>query len=314
MTDRTAIGVDVGGTKIALASVDAEGKMHFVKKYPTQAERGSAFVIDALIASLEDNIQQSGSQPSAIGIGIPGQVEEKSGTVLLAPNLDWHQVPFKAILEQHFQIPIFITNDVRAATWGEWRHGAGKGQQDIVCLFIGTGIGGGIISGGKMLTGANNSAGEWGHTRVSLDGPLCSCGSKGCLESFAGGWALARQARENPSLLLLKLCGQDVTKMDAHHIIDAANQGDPFSIHLVERALEALTASCISIVNALNPSLLILGGGLGEALPHLIEKVKEGIASSALPAARAACRVVPAQLKNDAGIIGAASLAREEYL
>jgi glucokinase len=141
------------------------------------------------------NLRQ-GASPPVGGSGSAGQIDPEHGMVRFAPNLGWHNVPFQSDLAGALGLPVVVTNDVRAATWGEWLHGAGKGCNDLVCLFIGTGIGGGVVSGGKMLSGCSNTAGEVGHMIINLHGPPCSCGSRGCFEALAGGWAIARQARE----------------------------------------------------------------------------------------------------------------------
>ncbi len=126
----------------------------------------------------------------------PGRWTRETGAVMFAPNLDWHNVPLRAEVEKACAIPVVVTNDVRAALWGEWLFGAGRGAGDLLCIFIGTGIGGGIVCGGKVLEGCSNTAGEIGHMTVDLNGPLCNCGNRGCMEALAGGWAIARRAHE----------------------------------------------------------------------------------------------------------------------
>jgi glucokinase len=180
-------------------------------------------------------------------------------------------------LTQTIGLPKVITNDVRAITWGEWLHGAGMGVNDLVCLFIGTGIGGGVVCGGRVLTGASNTAGELGHMTVDLHGPPCTCGNRGCLEALAGGWAIARRAlqaiNDNPAAgkALLKAAGlnQPIWPKDvnAKVVTDAARAGDPLAHLLVDEITQALIAGAVGLVNASNPSCLILGGGVLEGLP-----------------------------------------------
>lgn len=305
-----SIGVDIGGTKIAIASVDSQGKMHSHKIYPTQVERGSEAIIKSLAENIREICNEMKVAPEAVGVGLAGQISEKSGIVHFAPNLNWTQVHFGELLQNELQLPVKLINDVRAATWAEWKYGAGMGQNDLVCLFIGTGIGGGIVSDGRLLTGSSNCAGELGHMTIALNGLRCTCGNLGCLEAFAGGWAVARQAQESTkdNQFLLRL--SEGQKINARHIVEAALQGDPLSNQILNLATDALIAGCTTIVNGLNPSRLIIGGGFGHAIPGLLPRLQEGVRLSALIAAQTALEIIPAQLKNDAGVIGAANYAR----
>ena len=212
-------------------------------------------------------------------------------------------------------MPVHVLNDVRAATWGEWRHGAGAGAQDLVCLLIGTGIGGGVVSRGNLITGASNTAGELGHIVIDQAGPLCTCGNRGCLEAFASGWALAKAAtsaiEKEPKLAgaLLESVQGHVNDLTARHVVEVARTGDPLAFSLIENAQAALNAGCISIVNAFNPEKLIIGGGLGLSLPKIVENIEAAVAARALKAATKDLKVVQAALTNSAGVVGAASYA-----
>jgi len=184
-----------------------------------------------------------------------------------------------------------------------------------VCLLIGTGIGGGVVSQGNLITGASNSAGELGHIIIDKNGPQCTCGSHGCLEALASGWALAEQARaviekepKNAGALLESVQGH-VNDLTARHVVEVARTGDPLASSLIENAQEALNAGCISLINAFNPERLIIGGGLGLAIPHLIDNITHAVFEKALKAATSKLQVVPASLATNAGVIGAASYA-----
>lgn len=307
--DNAAIGVDIGGTKVAVACVDRSGRILESRKFPTQREP------QLLIETLVKTIKEMSQSPSKVGVGLAGQIVEKTGVVTFAPNLGWRDLPFQTLLQEALKVPVVIMNDVRAATWGEWKHGAGSGLNDLVCLFIGTGIGGGVVTGGELMRGASNCAGELGHMTIQIKGPLCTCGNHGCLEALAGGWALAMHAQlavqteTRQGERLLELCGGQVENISARTIVEASLQGDPLSQQIVERAIEALTASCVGIVNAFNPARLILGGGLGSALPQLVERIQEGVQRSSLTAAKESLTIVQSQLKNEAGMVGAASYA-----
>jgi glucokinase len=319
-----AIGVDLGGTKVEAAVVDAGGKILQRLKQPTRAETGPEAIM-AAIAAMVRQLQERGPQtpPAGVGVGVAGQVTAASGVVRFAPNLNWREVPLQDRLQTALNLPVVVTNDVRAATWGEWRHGAGQGTDDLICLFIGTGIGGGVVSGGRMLEGCTNTAGELGHITTDLNGPPCTCGHRGCLEALAGGWAIARRAREairdDPAAgqALIKAAGfkgpvapEDVS---AAVVAAAARAQDPLARTLVDEVARALIAGTISLVNAFNPCRLILGGGVMAGLPELTGRIEAGIRGAALNAATEGLEVLPARLKGDAGVVGAATLAIRSF-
>jgi glucokinase len=312
-----AIGVDLGGTKIEVAAVGCDGKVLERLIFPTKVH-GDPDATEAAIVEAVGQLKVKG-KPIGLGVGIAGQISPEDGSVIFAPNLEWSNVPICKQLGNKLGMPVVVTNDVRAATWGEWRHGAGKGCEHLVCLFVGTGIGGGIVSEGQMLEGCGNSAGELGHMVVDLNGPACNCGGQGCLEAFAGGLAIAREARErltgDASLgpVIVKLVQGDLEQITTRIIVDAYEEGDPLAIELIDRAAQALAAGCASIVNAFNPCRLILGGGVIEGLPVLIDRVQDGIDHYALGAATRPLTILNATLKNEAGTIGAATLAMEQF-
>jgi glucokinase len=317
--DRWAVGVDLGGTKVEVARVGEDGRIRQRVRHATDVDDGADRVIGRLVASVREMIRQGGSGGVGVGVGVAGQVEAVSGTVRFAPNLKWQEVALGDRLRDALEVPVAVTNDVRAVTWGEWLHGAGVGCDDLLCVFVGTGIGGGVVSGGRMLTGHRNSAGEFGHMTVDLEGPECTCGNRGCLESLAGGWAIARAAREavtedrTAGAVLLELAGGQLEEVTARTVADAFHRGDPLAARLVNRVTEALAAGAAGLVNAFNPCRLILGGGVVEGLPGLVERVERRVAGRALAAAVEGFQVLPAQLGNDAGVIGAAAFAMRTW-
>jgi glucokinase len=312
---RWAMGVDLGGTKVEVAQVGADGTMHQRLRRPTDVKDGVQAVEDEIVQAVRELEGEIGSTPAGVGVGVAGQVEAESGVVRFAPNLDWHNVALQSDLSRALRLPVVVTNDVRAATWGEWLHGAGQGCDDLICLFVGTGIGSGIVSGGRMLSGCSNAAGEVGHVVVALNGPLCHCGNRGCLEALAGGWAIARRAREaidaepEAGAAMLQMAGGQPDELTGKIVAQAFHQGDPLAQKLVDEVAEALIAGATGLVNAFNPCRLILGGGVMEGLPELLDRIDEGVRRQALAAARDPLQVLPAQLHNDAGVIGAAALA-----
>jgi glucokinase len=309
------MGVDLGGTKVEVARVHAPGTLIERLRRPTDVKDGVDAVEDEIVAAVRELEERAGSSPAGIGVGVAGQIEQDSGIVRFAPNLEWHDVPLQSDLSRALRLPVVVANDVRAATWGEWLHGAGQGCDDLICLFIGTGIGGGIVSGGHMLSGCSNTAGELGHIPIDLHGPECHCGNRGCLEAHAGGWAIARRAREaiagkpEAGARLLEMAGGRPDDVTAQIVAEAAHQGDPLAQKLVDEVAEALIAGATGLVNAFNPCRLILGGGVMEGMPELLDRIDGGVRQRALAAARDPLQVLPAQLHNDAGVVGAAALA-----
>ena len=194
-TEPPTLGVDLGGTKVKTAVVDVNGHILSVHKYPTHPEKGPERAIADLLTSIERCLSKTRQEAQTLGIGIAGQVDLK-GVVRYSPNLKWRNVPLKDMLEEKLKMPVVVTNDVRAATWGEWHYGSGKGVDDLIVLFVGTGIGGGVISGGNMIAGCSNTGGELGHITIVVDGRNCHCPNMGCLEAYAGGWAIAERAQE----------------------------------------------------------------------------------------------------------------------
>jgi len=318
MSDKTesclTLGVDLGGTKVETALVDASGNILSSHRQPTHPEKRSQEIIEDIVSCIKTCQKRVDKQARAIGIGIAAQVDP-SGVVRSSPNLGWHNVPLKSMLEERLEFPVYVTNDVRAASFGEWRYGAGKGVDDLVVVFVGTGIGGGIISGGLLLEGCNNIAGEIGHTTLIVDGRDCHCPNRGCLEAYAGGWAIAERAQEavqadpEAGKGVVSLAG-NVEKITASVVSQAYHEGDPLAFQLVRETTQYLGNGLVSTVNAFNPCLLVLGGGVVDGLPELIEGVEVIIGKRALKAAVEMLQVVRASLGGKAGIVGAAAMAR----
>lgn len=310
------LGVDLGGTKVMVAVVDDTGGIILSSRYSTNPQKGPDGVIADIITYVKDCIGRTSSEDIlALGIGVAGQVESSTGNVRFAPNLGWQNIPLKNRLEKGIGLPVIVTNDTRAATYGEWLYGAGQGVDDIIGIFVGTGIGGGIISGGRMLEGCSNTAGELGHITIRTDGRRCSCGSKGCLEAYAGGWAIAERAKEAVrhnaavGLHLLKLAG-GVDNITAAVLNKAYQDKDPLACQLVEETGMYLSAGIASIVNALNPCLIILGGGVVENFTIFIPMAEQGVKKLALKASSTHLKIVKAGLGEKAAVVGAAAMAR----
>lgn len=305
------IGVDIGGTKIEIVLIDSQGRLVEVYREPTGAEGPSSTI--HRIAKVVQQLQQKHAELTiaSVGVAIAGQVIPHSGIVVFAPNLAWHDVPFQNELHNLLQLPVSVINDVRAATYAEWLFGHGAGVQDFICLFVGTGIGAGIVSGGRMLTGHTNSAAEVGHMIINLKGRRCHCGNQGCFEAQAGGRAIGEIARaavaadpeKGKALLALTPEGNEMTTFE---VVKAAKAGDPLALSIIEEAVAALIAGIVSLANAFNPERIILGGGVIDGYPELIEKISHGVHQAALQVATRNLLLMPPKLEAHTVAIGAA--------
>jgi glucokinase len=272
-------------------------------------------VVEDIVACVKDKLGAVATKAEALGIGVAGQVDTETGIVHTSPNLGWEDIPLQQKLEDALGIPVTITNDVRAVLWGEWKHGAGQGIDDLVVVFVGTGIGGSVLSGGQVLIGDQGSAGELGHTTLIAGGRPCHCPNRGCLEAYAGGWAIAERAQEavrvdeTAGQRFIDLAGS-IDAITAETLDKAYEQGDALAKQLVEETGFYLGAGLTGIVNALNPRRLVLGGGVIEGVPVLVELVDAVIQQYAMEVARQHLSVVRSALGGDAGVIGAATLAR----
>lgn len=311
------LGVDLGGTKVETSLVDASGRIIASHRRPTDPEKGPDGVVTDVVTCVKTCLGEAGREARSLGIGVAGQVDRATGRVRYAPNLGWRDVDLQTRLEQALGMPVVVTNDVRAATWGEWRHGAGQGVNDLVCLFVGTGVGGGIVAGGHLLEGCNNTAGELGHLTIASGGRHCHCPNRGCLEAYGGGWAIAERAQEaiqsdaQAGQRLVSLAGS-VQEVSAATVAQAYGYGDSLAQRLVEETAYYLAAGVVSIVNAFNPCLLVLGGGVIQGLPALLSMIEKAVRANALETAVEGLHIVTAALGNQAGVIGAAVLARHK--
>lgn len=317
---RYAIGVDLGGTKIALGIVDETGKIIDKRRLKTDVQGGVQAIEREIVNCINDFRSKNCFSFKGVGIGIPGQIDLKGEIVLFAPNLYWNNVSLKKSLEKALQIPVVLMNDVRAITYGEWQYGAGRGCQDILGIYIGTGIGGGIVSGGHLLGGSTNSFGEVGHMTIDYKGPLCTCGKKGCFEAVVGGWGIAKNAQSainndktGSSSKILALAEGDIQKVSAKIVIDAYREKDPFAEILIKEVKQGLITGLSSLINLYNPQRLILGGGVLEGVPEWIPFLETEVKKEGLQAATQSLEVTKGILGEDAGIIGmAAAIFKKE--
>ncbi|MDE0399033.1 MAG: ROK family glucokinase [Candidatus Poribacteria bacterium] len=317
------IGVDMGGTKILSAVIDAEGNILGTAKVSTKADAGTSVVIDRIAASIQQAIGKSGvtaASIEAVGIGAPGPLDPETGVVIFAPNLGWRDVPLKAELEARVGIPTFVDNDVNVGTLGEHAFGAGKGVQNIVGIFVGTGIGGGIILHGELFHGASKTAGEIGHIIVKADGPKCGCGVRGCLEALASRTAMTKQLqkaikKKGKKSVISKLTDGDLSAIRSGVLAKAIRSNDKLTLKVFKKATKYLGIGIGSIVNFLNPEMIILGGGVVEALDDtFLDNIRAAAEKYALPNTLDGVQIVRAKLGDNSGILGAAALARQRFL
>ena len=312
------IGVDVGGTKIAAAAVDADGAIRHRARRETPAQDVEAITaaIAEMVQELAEATRSDGEQIGAVGVACAGFVDSAGTTVLFAPNLAWRDAPLKALLEQAVGLPIVLENDANAAAWGEFRFGAAREADDMLLVTVGTGVGGGIVSDGELLRGSEGVAAEIGHLRVQPDGHRCGCGNRGCLEAYASGSALVREARElvrggSPHAgALSDLCGGDPEQLSGQMVTQAAAAGDPAATELLADLGQWLGEGLASMVAVLDPGLIVIGGGVSAAGEMLLDPARAAFGRQLTGRGhRRQAQVVVATLGNDAGMIGAADLA-----
>lgn len=309
------IGIDVGGTKIAAGVVGPDGRIGdraFRDTPATSVDEIAAAIIEAAGELI------TGHEVDAVGIGAAGFISSDRSTVLFAPNLAWRDEPLGARVAEALDVPVVVENDANAAAWGEFAFGAAKDVEHMVCMTVGTGIGGGVVIEGELLRGAHGVAAELGHMRVVPGGHRCGCGARGCLEQYASGRALVREGRaqaESGSLSaaqMLSVCGiTDPAELTGPMITMAAAAGDPCARELLEDLGRWLGEGLASIATLFDPTLIVLGGGVSAA-KDLLQTSAERAFHRNLPARsnRPHATFALAELGNDAGLIGAADLAR----
>lgn len=306
--ERLVVGVDLGGTKIAGAMVDERGRLLAQREVPTEAEGGRDHVIERIVGLIRQVAGESRTPPRAIGIGAPAPLSPSLGIIWEAPNLPgWEDVPLRQILTERVGLPVTLENDARAAALAEHRVGAGRGVDDMLFIAVGTGIGGALVIGGRLHRGATETAGEIGHMVMVPDGPLCGCGNRGCLEQFSAGPAIERRAVELVrSGMRSELSGLPLESITGEDVARAAGRGDEVGIRAFNEAGAWLGTAIASVANLVNPGLVVIGGGVGEAGELLLQPAREAAQAHTLERAFETLRIVPAALGNEAGILGAA--------
>ncbi|MDU4697319.1 MAG: ROK family protein [Paenibacillus sp.] len=301
-----AIGIDIGGTKTAIGLVGADGEVRAKVTLPTDQTVAPEIMVDRMAAAIRDILAKQGiaeAELKGIGVGAPGPLNTKEGKIAEPPNLrTWWNFPVVASLARYFNLPIHLENDATAAALAEKWLGAAKDAEHFVFITISTGIGAGIYSHGKLITGASGNAGDVGHFVVDPSAGTCVCGQKGCWEYVASGTAVARQASA--------LLGREVSSKEA---FDLAAAGNPSIQELVAKVFENIGVGCVTLINTLDPEKLVIGGGVSQVGAPMFNAVRDYVSKHALNPSGRQTPIVPAALHQDAGLIGAAALVHIPY-
>jgi len=307
------LGIDLGGTDIKAGVIDNDYRLIAKHVIPTRAKRSAEEVISDMAAAGKEVVSMAGIPERDIihiGIGVPGAVNSIKNTIILAPNLNWHNIDFIPMFKKHWDIPVYLGNDADAAALAEVYAGAAREYDNIILLTLGTGVGGGFVFDKKIFTGCGFGT-EPGHTIIVVDGEPCACGAKGCLEAYASVTALIREAvkimEQYSDSLLHKLCDGDLLRVNGRLIFDAVKQEDQAAKIIVADYVKYLGAGIASLCNALRPQAVILGGGVCEAGKPLFEPLDDIVESLIFKTGDGEIPpILKAELGNDAGIIGAA--------
>ena len=320
MAERWVIGVDIGGTNLVVGTVPfAGGEPAAMRTVSTEPARGPDAAVDEVIAMANAVIDETlerhgGTRDSVVGVGIgcPGPLDADRGILLTTPNLGWTNYPMRDRVSDLLGLPASLDNDANCATYGEWWQGAARGANSMAGVTLGTGIGGGLILDGKLVRGVSGCAGELGHTTIDFMGRRCACGNYGCLEAYASGPNIAARAREGIEAgdhsVLVELVDGDLDRITARTVYDALLQGDEHAQAVMLETAKILGAGIANVVNMFNPEIIVVVGGVTRAGDHLFTPLRSEVRRRAFDVAVAACRIVPGELRDAAGVIGAAGL------
>lgn len=307
------IGVDLGGTKIAVGAVNRQGQVLARTVLPTPVSDGPQSVLAAIAEGMRQIAAGQSTPPAAVGLASPGPMDNKTGVAVAAANVGWYDFPVSGPLQSRFGWPIYLENDANAAALGEWAFGAGRGVENLIYVTISTGIGMGAVLHGRLYQGSHFTAGEAGHMVLVPDGPLCTCGERGCWEALASGTAITREAREavarHPESLLAALAGGDPLRVSVAQVGEAVRRGDPVAQEVWERAVHYLEIGFTNLANLFDPDLFVVGGGVTNLSDLFLGRVEGYINAHANPGMRGRLKMVRAGLSSDSGVLGAAAVA-----
>jgi glucokinase len=313
MAERKVVAVDLGGTNIRVGIVGESGSLDHLDRVPTQSHLGPQSVIERMAEQINATVETAGLDPDVpVGVASPGPLNPKTGTVLYTPNLPgWRDVPFVALLESRIGRKVYLQNDGNCGALGEIEFGSARGVRDLIYFALGTGVGGGVVSDGHLIDGVRGLGAEVGHMVIAMDGPRCSCGSIGCLESFTSGWAIKRDAEAVATTAdgdrIRELAGDG--EIHAGIVGLAADEGDPAARLILNRAGRALGAAMGALTNIFNPGMIVVGGGVAAIGEHLLVPARETILAYSFADMRQDLTIAYSSLGDDTGIYGAAALA-----
>lgn len=302
--EKYIIGLDIGGTKLAVVVSDQNGEILQKIRKPTEAGKGPEHVIQKLIKMVDEVLSLAGiGRKDVVGIGAScgGPLDTKTGIIYSPPNLPgWDAIPFKEIFETEFDLPIIVENDANASALAEWMFGAGRGCNHVLYMTMGTGIGGGIIIDGEIYHGANDSAGEVGHQILLPDGPLCGCGQRGCLEALCSGPGIARRAKEavkkNLDTQILELADNKIDNVKSELVVQAARNDDRLALKLIDETAYYMGWGIANIINIINPEIVVLGTIAVASGALLLEPIRKYAAKLAMKRPAEIVKIMPAQL------------------
>ena len=315
------VGLDLGGTKILAGVFDHSMECIGSAKLSTKSQRGVDKVIERIARCIQDAVDEADlsiKQVAGVGLGAPGAVDSASGTVIFAPNLEgWKDVPLKKDLEKHLGVPVFVENDCNIAALGVYVAELKSKPRSMVGIFIGTGIGAGLVVDGELYSGFSHTAGEIGHMVLEVSGPKCGCGNKGCFEALASRTAIFQQiksgVKDGQKTILTEMLGDSLEDLRSGDLRKAIRRGDKFVDRIVESAAEYIGIATANVINMLNPEVVVLGGGVIEALAdEMMGVIIETAADYAMPGTMKGVEIVASKLGDNAGITGGAVLAKRE--
>lgn len=308
------IGVDVGGTNIKFGITDENGKILLQDKRKTEVDRSSDAIVNSIIRGVEALLSKAGvglANVESIGLGIPGTTDSQTGVVVFAPNIFWRDVEIVKAIRQVFDISVYVAQDTRAAAWAEYLIGAGRGLRSVASVTLGTGIGCGMVFDGRIYHGALNTAGEFGHQIVELDGNPCNCGRHGCLEAHAGGLAIVREANDKIQGLC-ELLQKGPAEVAVHDVFRLAQEGNAQARQITDRVVKYIGVGLVNLININSLELISISGGISNAPQELLlDPLIEFVRNRAYESVSNKVRVCRSLLGEDAPMIGAALLHRE---
>ncbi|MHC1719387.1 MAG: ROK family protein [Clostridiaceae bacterium] len=313
------VGIDLGGTKTAAGLVNEAGEIICKETMPTRKGSSYSEIAEDMAGLALSVIRHSGlkiEQVRGIGIGCPGTADSEKGIILYSSTFGFVGSPLVKEVQKNIILPVFLDNDANCAALAESIAGAAIGSESSVAITLGTGIGGGIVIGGNVYRGFNYAGGEMGHMKIALDGEACSCGRKGCWETFASGTALISQTKKaahaNPESIINKLVKEDMGKIDGRTAFEAAREGDATGKMVVEKYIGYVSDGLINIINILMPQVVVIGGGVSNQGEYLLKPLRELVSAGVYGGKNIPqTEIRLAKLGNDAGIIGAASLGKK---